>query len=1214
MESMKQLIGLWVIWGCCWLCSFQTPVLAQEAVCPANTFQQKILTQGILCAIQPSLTEPQIKDTGGTSKGFGYHIVAIPHNPTTIKGTFLYLMGAGGIPYATNAGTFQVTELMQEAMTSGYLAITLAYANSNGGTIGNLCEAQDAIHNCYGLAHHEIIYGEDTSTVVSVDSFNSVMYRLDALLVFLKANSSTDFPFPAALAGPTVDWSQMRLGGHSEGGGNAGTMAQDFRVQQICYLAAPADYRISGDQTLSPPWIETPFATPTSLMRGLVHMNDTFYDGIAINYDALWLPPSTSETVLNNNWVTLTRTLTRPHTGITYDNRFAYARTWACFEDAPLVQGSVTDITPRAAPVGTTIVLTGTELASTQRVLMNGLEVPFTVVSDSQLTALVTSVDNTGPVSLHTRKSGAFATGLDLRVSPVATELNPVSGPVGTAVVIAGTGFAETTAVAFNGIAVPFTVDSDTQLTAVITSGSNTGTLAISTAAGTAYTDLGFVVLPALADFSPALGPVDTVITLTGTGFSGATKVSIGWIEVRDFQIESDTQIVATVASDTPSGLVRVTGPLGLTATSATEFTIIVSPTLTGFSPLVGIVGTVVTIEGANLTGTTAIVFNGVSSSFTVAAENLVRAVVPEGATTGPVTLTNPAGSVTSGDFAVYPQPVVTSFSPETGPVGTQLTIAGTGLTGTTSVTVGFAEAAFTVDSDAQITVTVAEDTPTGLIRVTNPAATGASTNSFVLIQPPTFNLSPTAGPAGMTVTLTGTSLGTTTGVSFNGIPTTFTVVSGTTVKAVVPVGATTGPITLTNPAGNMTSAESFTVYPMPTVTAFSPSSGPVGTVVTMTGTGFTSTSRVRFGMTDAASFTVDSDTQLTAVVAADTTSGTVRVTNPAGTASTTAEFIIIQPLLLTSFSPANATVGMEVTIKGTSLGTTTGVSFNGIPATFTVVSGTTVKAVVPEGATTGPITLTNPAGSVTSANFAVYPQPVVTSFTPETGQVATSLTITGTGFTGVTAVGVGLVEATAFTVVSDTQIIATVAVGTTTGAVRVSNPAVNAVSTTNFTVIQPPMLTSLSTSQGIPGTVVTLTGTSLGSTTGVTFNGTPATFTVVSGTSVKAGVPTGATTGPITVTNPAGSVTSAVFTVHAVPKIASFTPARGPVGTTMTIMGTGFTGATAVTVGFIATTGFTVASDTQITCTVAPGTPTGLVRVVNPATVTASTTSYTVK
>lgn len=82
---------------------------------------------------------------------------------------------------------------------------------------------------------------------------------------------------------------------------------------------------------------------------------------------------------------------------------------------------------------------------------------------------------------------------------------------------------------------------------------------------------------------------------------------------------------------------------------------------------------------------------------------------------------------------------------------------------------------------------------------------------------------------------------------------------------------------------------------PKPTIAAFSPSSGGVGTTVTVTGTHFVGVSAVRFNGA-AASFSVQSGTSLTAVVPAGSTTGPVSVTTSGGTAVSGSAFTVTFP------------------------------------------------------------------------------------------------------------------------------------------------------------------------------------------------------------------------------------------------------------------------------------------------------------------------------
>ncbi len=90
-------------------------------------------------------------------------------------------------------------------------------------------------------------------------------------------------------------------------------------------------------------------------------------------------------------------------------------------------------------------------------------------------------------------------------------------------------------------------------------------------------------------------------------------------------------------------------------------------------------------------------------------------------------------------------------------------------------------------------------------------------------------------------------------------------------------------------------------------------------------------------------------------------------------------------------------------------------------------------------------------------STFTFIPAPTITAFTPGSGVAGTVVTITGTNFTGATAVAFGGTAATAFTVNSATSISATVGSGTT-GALSVTTPGGTATSTGSFQVIHPPV------------------------------------------------------------------------------------------------------------------------------------------------------------
>src|SRR5688572_28939950 len=89
------------------------------------------------------------------------------------------------------------------------------------------------------------------------------------------------------------------------------------------------------------------------------------------------------------------------------------------------------------------------------------------------------------------------------------------------------------------------------------------------------------------------------------------------------------------------------------------------------------------------------------------------------------------------------------------------------------------------------------------------------------------------------------------------------------------------------------------------------------------------------------------------------------------------------------SFTPTSGCTGTEVAISGSGFNGVSSVRFNGVAASFDRVNSTRVDAVVPSGASTGPISLTTPDGTATSSsNFTVTTVgcPAIATFSPTSG------------------------------------------------------------------------------------------------------------------------------------------------------------------------------------------------------------------------------------
>ena len=245
----------------------------------------------------------------------------------------------------------------------------------------------------------------------------------------------------------------------------------------------------------------------------------------------------------------------------------------------------------------------------------------------------------------------------EAQAAPSIFNFGPTGGTTGTSVTLAGSSFTGATAVTFAGTAAQsFSVDSDTQITAVVAAGTTTGHIAVTTPEGTATSSATFTFfsLPTIGGFSPASGGAHATVTVTGTNLAGATSVRLNGLSV-PFSVVSSTTLTFTVPAGASSGTIAVTTPGG-TATSSGSLTVSPPPTITGFSPGTGPVGTSVTITGTNLTGTVGVMLGSILTVPTSVTATTVVFTIPPGASTGFIRVLNPAGSATSaGTFTVTP-------------------------------------------------------------------------------------------------------------------------------------------------------------------------------------------------------------------------------------------------------------------------------------------------------------------------------------------------------------------------------------------------------------------------------------------------------------------------------------------------------------------------------------------------------------------------------
>jgi hypothetical protein len=685
-----------------------------------------------------------------------------------------------------------------------------------------------------------------------------------------------------------------------------------------------------------------------------------------------------------------------------------------------------------------------------------------------------------------------------------------------TAINAAGSG----TASQPSGPAIPQDVPSAPSITAV-TAGAESAAVSFDPPA----TDNGSQVLSYTVTASDQTNPANGGQTAIGSG----SPVTVGGLTDGDtytFTVAATNGIGTGPSSQPSETAVPSTTPSAPTVTSVTpgdgEVTINFSPASDGGSAITG---------------------------YTVAATDQTNGANGGQSVTGsasPVTV----GGLTDGDAYTFEVRALNANGPGAWSQWTQaVTPAGVpGQPGITSVSAGNGQAtvnfsapsdqgspitAYTVTASDQTNPSNGDQSATGsgspitvsgltdgdaytfTVTATNGVGTGSPSSPSGPVtpvdpSPVVTGISPDNGPVagGQTVTISGTALGSATAVSFGRLVVTsgFTD-SGTAIEVTVPGRrkAAVVPVTVTTPGGTSatSTATRYTYWSpaAPAVTGLSTALGPVagGQHITVYGTGFVDVTAVSFGGV-AASFKAVTPTELRAVVPPGAAGPVdVTVTAAGGTSPVTSadQYVYGRPSVTQVNPGAGGTAGGQVvTIYGANLGYAKAVKFGGVAGTgLTVVSPSQVTVTAPaHAAGIVDVVVVGKTGNsplAKSARYRYVNAPTVAGLTPASGPLSggKTVTITGSGFAGVTSVSFGGLPAATVTPVSLTRLRAVVPAWTgappaaavdvvVTAAGGSSDPS----NSSQYTYEPAPTITSLTSNSGpaAGGQVVTVTGTNL--------------------------------------------------------------------------------------------------------------------------------------
>jgi thermitase len=301
---------------------------------------------------------------------------------------------------------------------------------------------------------------------------------------------------------------------------------------------------------------------------------------------------------------------------------------------------SVASFSPLVAPAGGTVAITGPAVGCATSVSLGLVNAPFSVDSPTHVTATVPAGVGYGRWRVKTGGGTAVSDLVATVASPTIVGLSPVRGGAGSSVTLTGANFTGVTSVTLGLVAASFTVVSPTQITAVVPSGASYGRWRVGSPVWTAEDPYVFNVATGTPTFmfSPNVAPTGGAVTLTGSGLVGVSAVSLGYVGT-NYTVDSPTQITATVPAGVSYGRWRATTGSG---TVASDVFTVSAPTIAGYSPTSGGVGTTVTLTGSNFSDVTSVTLGYVAASFTVDSPTQITATVPAGLSYGRWRIANP--------------------------------------------------------------------------------------------------------------------------------------------------------------------------------------------------------------------------------------------------------------------------------------------------------------------------------------------------------------------------------------------------------------------------------------------------------------------------------------------------------------------------------------------------------------------------------------------
>jgi hypothetical protein len=504
-----------------------------------------------------------------------------------------------------------------------------------------------------------------------------------------------------------------------------------------------------------------------------------------------------------------------------------------------------------------------------------------------------------------------------------------------------------------------------------------------------------------VTEFAPPAGPPGALVTLHGHGLGPGVQVFIGGREAGvTFADEGTLQFHVPTLPRGPAAI-ALAGPGGARH-AVGSFTVTSELVVQSFAPQSGPAGTRVELRGGFYERGDVVLLGTMRLPVIEGSRSRLVVAIPAGAPSEAFVVTRP----TTGARAVSPRrfkvtlgaaPFVEAVEPPGGPPGTTVRIRGGNFAADDTVSYGARGLVVSARGGDFLEVTVPPDARAGEELVVR-GRRGEARAPFALVHAAIAGFTPASGPPGTHLEIAGSGFAAGDEVRLGTQPLTVGSVEERRIVAVVPEGASSGPLSLVRAGRTLaTSAQPFRVAPPPSapvIDGFTPAGGPPGTEVTITGQGLGADVRVSY---DDQALPIYSRTGDSAIVVrvprGAARSAPFVLANKLGETRSGAYFQLALPAIIDSISPTSGPPGTEIVAQARNLRGDEVFALADQPLTVVERSPTSVRLTVPPGAGSGAIRVD---ASDTPFRFEVTARLAVTSFAPLIGPPGTRVAVRG--------------------------------------------------------------------------------------------------------------------------------------------------------------------------------------------------------------------------